>query len=703
MVHLGLHLRRRALRLPVFALLLAALAAPHALTAQPAPQDDAFGKTVPAIRATGAGEVVVGPDLQSTAEAVTLDPGVAPLLLSLPAESEVRLGDWPIAPEVRADVVLQRHEIYEPKARIFKTVGQRLVEVPRSRLVFYWGEAETDGDVRVFVSVDPESGEIRGFSQSLDGTQELRPQPATPETSGEEPRYLVAPLEAFEAQDKAASPSGGRAWSCGEEQLPQNLAQLNASSWLGKSTVDDKALTSLHSAILAVDTDNEFMSTKFANNTTNATNYIANLIAKMNVFYERDLKVRLLQGTTILRVSTTPDPYNQAAATNADGNKLNEFSNYWNATYGGVVRALAMMLSGKQPNTGASGIAWLGSLCSKSVGYSFSQVFKSAGDTSSSDAGLVGHEIGHNFGSPHTHCYNPPIDTCYNGEAANGCYSGATSCPATTTITNNGVPVTNVKGTLMSYCHLLGGCSASNVFHPRSITEAISPEINSALNICILPVVTSPAVAAITPNNGSTGGGTPVTITGANFVAGATVTIGGVAATGVNVINATTITATTGAHATGTVSIAVTNPDTQSGSLTNGYFYSPPSTASNFYTVTPCRVVDTRNANGPQGGPVLAASAIRTFPVAGVCGIPASAKAISGNITIVTPAAFGSLSTFPGNGIPVGTSAINFSPGQVRANNAVLLLATNGSGSIGVQNGSVGATHFLLDVNGYFQ
>jgi hypothetical protein len=64
-----------------------------------------------------------------------------------------------------------------------------------------------------------------------------------------------------------------------------------------------------------------------------------------------------------------------------------------------------------------------------------------------------------------------------------------------------------------------------------------------------------------------------VTITGTNFVSGATATLGGTAATNVVVVNSTTITATTAAHAAGAVTVTVTNPDTQSGSLTNGYTY----------------------------------------------------------------------------------------------------------------------------------
>ena len=83
----------------------------------------------------------------------------------------------------------------------------------------------------------------------------------------------------------------------------------------------------------------------------------------------------------------------------------------------------------------------------------------------------------------------------------------------------------------------------------------------------------APTVSSISPNSGSTSGGTAVTITGTNFLAGATVSIGGAAATGVNVTSSTTINAVTPAHAAGTVSVTVTNTDGQSGTLANSFTY----------------------------------------------------------------------------------------------------------------------------------
>ncbi len=83
----------------------------------------------------------------------------------------------------------------------------------------------------------------------------------------------------------------------------------------------------------------------------------------------------------------------------------------------------------------------------------------------------------------------------------------------------------------------------------------------------------APTVTSISPNSGTINGGTGVSITGTGFLAGATVSLGGTAATGVTVVSSTSITATTPAHAAGTVDVVVTNSDTQRGTLTQGFTY----------------------------------------------------------------------------------------------------------------------------------
>jgi hypothetical protein len=181
------------------------------------------------------------------------------------------------------------------------------------------------------------------------------------------------------------------------------------------------------------------------------------------------------------------------------------------------------------------------------------------------------------------------------------------------------------------------------------------------------------------------------------------VTFGGTAATNVTVLSSTRLTARTPARSTGAVTVAVTNPSGLSASRTNAYFYAPPPVASQFYTVTPCRVVDTRNATGPRGGPAFGAGGARVFTVGGFCGIPTSAKAISVNVTVTNPGAPGTFGAYPGNAFPLGTSMLGFRAGQTRASNATLGLSTNGTASIGFANSSAAAAHLIVDVNGYWQ
>ena len=132
----------------------------------------------------------------------------------------------------------------------------------------------------------------------------------------------------------------------------------------------------------------------------------------------------------------------------------------------------------------------------------------------------------------------------------------------------------------------------------------------------------------------------------------------------------------------------------------------PVGTATLFYALTPCRVLDTRDATGSLGGPALAAGATRSFTVLttpSTCGIPLNAKTLSVNLTITGPTANGELRVFPGNLSFTATSAISFNAGKTRANNAHVLLATDGTGSFNVQNSSAGTVHLIVDINGYYR
>jgi uncharacterized protein (DUF1800 family) len=120
---------------------------------------------------------------------------------------------------------------------------------------------------------------------------------------------------------------------------------------------------------------------------------------------------------------------------------------------------------------------------------------------------------------------------------------------------------------------------------------------------------------------------------------------------------------------------------------------------TDFYTVAPCRLLDTRGTAGPLGGPNLGPSASRAFSVGGRCGVSTNAEAVVVNVTVV-PTSTGYL-TFGPTGSPKPTaSTINFRPGEVRANNAILRLGT--AGGVTVYSGTSADVSVVVDVFGYF-
>jgi len=127
----------------------------------------------------------------------------------------------------------------------------------------------------------------------------------------------------------------------------------------------------------------------------------------------------------------------------------------------------------------------------------------------------------------------------------------------------------------------------------------------------------------------------------------------------------------------------------------------PPPSLS-FYALSPCRLLDTRDPVGPYGGPALVAGADRSFVVAGRCGIPSTARAISVNATATQPSTTGNLALFAaGRPVPLA-STLNYAAGQTRGNNAIAPLSAGGALAVHCSQ-PTGGVHFILDVNGYFQ
>jgi hypothetical protein len=118
-----------------------------------------------------------------------------------------------------------------------------------------------------------------------------------------------------------------------------------------------------------------------------------------------------------------------------------------------------------------------------------------------------------------------------------------------------------------------------------------------------------------------------------------------------------------------------------------------------FVPVTPCRVADTRDSDGPLGGPIVSGNTTRDFPIpSGACGIPPTALAYSLNVTVVPSGRLGYLSVWPTGQVRPPVSILNSVDGRVKANAAIVSAGTKGSISVFAQDD----THVILDMNGYF-
>lgn len=185
-------------------------------------------------------------------------------------------------------------------------------------------------------------------------------------------------------------------------------------------------------------------------NTTTVTTWFVNLFNQVALQYQRiDIPLKV----SGLKIYTQPDPYRTKTTSET---ALYAFrDSMFNQGYPGQ---LAHLLIGRGIG---GGIAFLNGLCNSYASYAVSGNMNSGvvGYPSYSwNVNVIAHELGHNFGSPHTH------DCAWNGNytAIDGCATSPGSCP------NGPVPSTAEGGTIMSYCHLNGtGIKPINGFGPQ--------------------------------------------------------------------------------------------------------------------------------------------------------------------------------------------------------------------------------------------
>jgi hypothetical protein len=234
----------------------------------------------------------------------------------------------------------------------------------------------------------------------------------------------------------------------------------------------------LRLGVLGLDTDKEWLDRRFSNNTSAAATWFEQLMLASNLIFESDVNLRMQQGHTILRVGS--DPYTVGGSSVSQA-RLEEFGQFWFDNFAAVPRTHAALVSGRSAaSNSAQGIAWVDSYCANQAtggSYSLNQLFWGNTVPLAPNVRLFAHEVGHNLGSRHTHCYNPPVDQCFNAEP--GCYSGPVSCPG------------GGQGTLMSYCHMPGPSGANCGVVLQQLAPQVATRINQSIMAnfpnCIVP------------------------------------------------------------------------------------------------------------------------------------------------------------------------------------------------------------------------
>jgi hypothetical protein len=154
-------------------------------------------------------------------------------------------------------------------------------------------------------------------------------------------------------------------------------------------------------------------------------------------------------------------------------------------------------------------------------------------------------------------------------------------------------------------------------------------------------------------------------------------------------------------HNAATATTATVDPNSANNSPTVDTVLDAASPPLGFFTLPPCRLVDTRQPDGPFGGPPLQGGVERWFTATGSCGIPTGARAVVLNATVTGSDGAGNLRLWAA-GKPVPTSSVvNFGTAQTRGASSIVGL--DAFGAFAAKAAGPTHVHLIIDVGGYFE
>ena len=465
--------------------------------------------------------------------------------------------------------------------------------------------------------------------------------------------------------------------------LLENLRNNHQRAGLrGAAAQGPEALGVQRRADIIIETDYELFQLLGSSAAVHA--YVTDLLGYASSQYESEIGARL--NLTQIHVYASPaDPWTGSATDVL----LDELQAYWNAPgRSSQARHHVHLLSGR--DTGG-GVAYVDTLGSASKNYAYGVSGSISGNFSASnpqvvwDSVVVAHEIGHAFGSAHTHSFDNPYVGSSAGGAIDCCYADArgTQCtaqiggryrhgvlPGIASIT--GGSAGSGAGTIMSYCHLLSGNMSNLSFNfGTNHTRGVNPwrvasvlQSSAQTNLPLDSVVQNFALSVSRQGSGSGAvSSTPVGIAcgtscSANFAAGTQVTLAAQAAAG------SSFTGWSGA-CSGTASSCSVSMD------------SARSVTASF-TAAPIQRLITLTKSGTGSGNVT--SSPSGLSCAADCGIASSSFASNSAVMLVPQAATGS--TFTGwSGACSGTGNCSIAAGTSSASVTASFNANSSGGS----------------------
>jgi len=369
---------------------------------------------------------------------------------------ELTLTDFALGGGVLVELELDQFEVFAPDATILASSAAGDVPLDRPNVALFRGQVVGDARSHVFVSVSPYG--VSALIQTDDATHVISSGPPGAQLATVVYNLTTLPAGAINwrpfhcAADELGMPSPGI--------MGETFAANGGDGGRGGRDAPCRV------AQYAIETDWEFTGDLFGGDTEASGAYAATLFGAASEIFTRDANTRL--EICFLRIwSDSNDPWDAPNIMS----QLDQFREYWNDNMTHVDRNAVHLLSGR-PLGG--GVAYIAALCYPEYDYGLSSSLNGwfpyplqDNHEQNWDPFVVSHELGHNFGSWHTHDMVPPIDECAYGDCS--------VCP---------------NGTIMSYCHQCEG-GLTNIlleFHDRIIDEAILPFLSDPNTVALCDI-----------------------------------------------------------------------------------------------------------------------------------------------------------------------------------------------------------------------